>query len=133
MNAERLRVGVVQNCAVPDAKKNVVGLISQIEEAASRGATLIALPEACEFLHPEDEGFVRHARFLDEHPAALLLRNAARKASAWLLIGSLTVRTEGGKLANRSILVSPDGEIQATYDKINLFVAAPGENEVDES
>jgi deaminated glutathione amidase len=133
MKAKRLRVGVVQNCAVPDAQKNIAGLVSQIEDASSKGAELIALPEACEFLHPEDDGFVRHAQALDAHPAALALRSAAQRASAWLLIGSLTVRGEDGKLANRSILVSPDGEIRATYDKINLFDAAPGEKENVES
>ena len=133
VNPSKLRVGVVQNCAVPDSQKNVAGLVAQIEEAASRGAKLIALPEACEFLHPEDDGFVRHARFLGEHPAAMTLREAARRASVWLLIGSLTVKGDDGKLANRSILVSPDGEIRATYDKINLFDAAFGESENLES
>lgn len=133
VDTRRLRVGVIQNCAVPDARKNIAGLITQIEDASSRGADLIALPEACEFLHPEDDGFVRHARELDVHPAALALRSAARRAAAWLLIGSLTVKGEDGKLANRSILVAPDGEIRATYDKINLFDAAPGEKENVES
>jgi predicted amidohydrolase len=33
----------------------------------------------------------------------------------------LAVRTEGGKLANRGLLIDPAGELRARYDKIHLF------------
>ena len=133
MKPKALRVGIVQNCAVPDAARNIAGLVSRIREAAAKGASLVALPEACEFLHPDNAEFERHARALDENPAAGALRTAARDACVWLLVGSLSVRTDDGKLANRSILISPEGEIRATYDKINLFDVALGEKESLES
>jgi deaminated glutathione amidase len=128
-----LRVALVQNRATPDATANVAFLREQISHAALAGAQLIALPEACEFLHPDNAEFGRHARPVSEHPAATELAAAARAAHAWLLVGSLSVRGETGKLANRSILFSPEGDIRATYDKINLFDAAPGEKESLES
>lgn len=129
----QLRVAVVQNCAVPDADVNIAGLRRQIREAATQGARLVALPEACEFLHPDNQAFGRHARRLEEAPAATALAQAARESGAWLLVGSLSVRAANGKLSNRSVLYSPQGEIRATYDKINLFDAAPGEKESLES
>jgi predicted amidohydrolase len=97
------------------------------------GAQLIALPEACEFPPSRQHG-IRTARA----PGSRASRGdgtggAARAANAWLLVGSLSVRGESGKLANRSILYTPRGEIRATYDKINLFDAAPGEKESLES
>src|SRR5207249_11941546 len=92
-------------------------------------ARLMALPEACEFRHPDTAEFGRHARPLDEHPAALALREAAREVNAWILVGSLSVRAANGQLANRSVLVSARGEVRATYDKINLFDAHPDEKE----
>lgn len=128
-----LRVALVQNCATPDAKSTLEGLCRQIREAASQGARLIALPEACEFLHPDNAAFGRHARPLREHPAAIALADEARVAGVWLLVGSLSVRADSGKLANRSIVISPQGGVHATYDKINLFDAAPGEKESLES
>jgi predicted amidohydrolase len=133
MKNKTLRVAVVQNRATPDAAANLAFLREQISRAALAGAELIALPEACEFLHPDNAEFGRHARPVAEHPAALALGEAARLAKAWLLVGSLSVRGESGKLANRSILFGPAGEIRATYDKINLFDAAPGEKESLES
>ena len=128
-----LRVAIVQNCATPDTEATVEGRRRQIREAASQGAQLIALPEACEFLHPDNGAFDRHARSLDDHPAALALADEARRAAAWLLVGSLSVRAGSGRLANRSVLVSPRGVVHAIYDKINLFDAAPGETESLES
>jgi len=128
-----LRVAVIQNCATPDAKANIAGLLAQVQDAARQGARFIALPEACEFLHPDNAEFGRHARPVPEHSAAIALRAAAKQAGAWLLVGSLSVRADSGRLANRSILISPQGEVHATYDKINLFDAAPGEKESLES
>ncbi|MFT3816465.1 MAG: carbon-nitrogen hydrolase family protein [Rubrivivax sp.] len=131
--AATLRVALVQNCATPDAAATVEGLRGQIRSAAAQGAQLIALPEACEFLHPDNEVFQRHARPVPAHPAAAALAQEAKAAQAWLLVGSLSVRADNGRLANRSMLISPRGEVHASYDKIHLFDAAPGEKESLES
>jgi predicted amidohydrolase len=56
------------------------------------------------------------------HPALAAFREAAAKAGAWLLIGSIGVKVEGGeRLANRSYLLDASGNIVATYDKIHMF------------
>ena len=124
--APSLRVALVQNCATPDSAATVAGLARQIEEAARRGAGLIALPEACEFLHPGGaQAFRAHAQPLDRHPAAAALAQAARGAGAWLLVGSLSVRADAEQLANRTLLFAPDGTLRASYDKIHLFDANP--------
>lgn len=128
-----LRVAVIQSCASPDSAATLERLRTQIRTATLAGAQLIALPEACEFLHPDNLAFEAHARPPAEHPAVQALSQAAREASAWLLAGSLSVRAHNGKLANRSFVFTPAGEVQATYDKINLFDAAPGEKENLES
>lgn len=128
-----LRVALVQSCAGPDAAASLELLHGQIRSAALAGAQLIALPEACEFLHPDNAAFQAHARLPSEHVGVQALSQAAREAGAWLLVGSLSVRGSSGKLANRTYLFSPTGEVHATYDKINLFDAAPGEKESLES
>jgi predicted amidohydrolase len=128
-----LRVALIQSCATPDFEDNLARLRALIRTASLAGAKLIALPEACEFLHPDNAAFERHARPAAEHAAVRALSEAAIEASAWLLAGSLSVRAESGKLANRSFLFTPQGDIHATYDKINLFDAAPGDKESLES
>lgn len=130
---ETLRVAIVQSCASPDARATVERLREQILSAALAGARLVALPEACEFLHPDNAAFEQHAQPPAQHAAVRELAAAARSAAVWLLAGSLSVRADSGKLANRCFLFAPDGSVHATYDKINLFDAAPGEKESLES
>ncbi len=45
----------------------------------------------------------------------------APETGVWLLIGSLAIAVEGGRVANRSLLVDPAGTVVARYDKIHLF------------
>lgn len=128
-----LRVAIVQSCASPDSRATVERLREQILSAALAGARLVALPEACEFLHPDNAAFEQHAQPPAQHAAVRELAAAARSAAVWLLVGSLSVRADSGRLANRCFLFAPDGSVRATYDKINLFDAAPGEKESLES
>ena len=60
-------------------------------------------------------------RRLEDDIVVAGLRAAARDLGVWLLIGSALVRRDDGKAANRSVLVSPDGEVTATYDKLHMF------------
>lgn len=122
-----LRASVVQSCATPDLAANLSDLERRIRDAASQGAQFIALPEACEFLHPDNRQFFDHAKPAAESEAFAALSRIAGDIGAWILVGSLSVRVDDKTLANRSILLTPEGGVRATYDKINLFDAAPGE------
>ena len=55
---------------------------------------------------------------------------AARKHGIWLHIGSMAVKVGERRLANRSYLIAPDGEISARYDKIHMFDVDLGNGEV---
>ncbi|MEO1777096.1 MAG: nitrilase-related carbon-nitrogen hydrolase, partial [Pseudomonadota bacterium] len=51
------------------------------------------------------------------------LRKTAAMSKIWLLLGSLALKTTDadGRFANRSFLISPQGDIVARYDKIHMF------------
>jgi predicted amidohydrolase len=52
------------------------------------------------------------------------LADLAAELSVWILVGSaLVLREDGqdGKAANRAALISPTGEVVATYDKLHMF------------
>ncbi len=65
------------------------------------------------------------AKATDEaaNPALAAFRNLARETGAWILVGSLAIKVEASRLANRSFLLGPDGVIAARYDKIHMFDA----------
>jgi len=138
--SQGFRLGVVQmrsSGRATDTLKQADGLI---REAASAGADYILTPENTAFFQLNPELARIEAQPFDDNAALAQLRALARELGVWLHIGSLAVRpskSEAGadddrddeRLANRSCLISPAGEITAWYDKIHLFDAAPGGGE----
>jgi predicted amidohydrolase len=55
------------------------------------------------------------------HPVLAALREFARDAGVWTLIGSVAVEGLDDRLINRGFLVDDRGEIKARYDKIHMF------------
>jgi len=118
---DRFTVACVQNTAGREIEPNLRATTSLIREAASRGASLVCLPENATCIELDQERQVRTAYEEAEHPALPAYRALAAELGLWLLIGSLTCRASADKVANRSFLLDPAGSIIARYDKIHLF------------
>ena len=55
------------------------------------------------------------------------LKALARELRIWLHVGSLAVKLDKIRIANRSYLIDPEGRIAARYDKLHMFdVDLPG-------
>ena len=105
-----------------------------VRDAAARGAQLIMLPEYAVLL--DGSGRVMRENSFPEssHPPLPVFQALARETRAWLLVGSLTVKTDGEGMANRSFLLNADGEVVARYDKIHMFdVTLPSGKTIRES
>src|SRR6185437_1852878 len=96
-------------------------VLPMVREAAAGGAGFIATPEGTNVLQKDRERLLPMLRPLADDLVVNGLRDAARDLGVWILIGSALVEREDGKAANRSVLVSPAGEIAATYDKLHMF------------
>jgi predicted amidohydrolase len=118
-----LRLACLQTSPGDDMASNLAIAVSMTRAAAGDGAQLVALPEYAVMLHAS--GRTMRERALDEtrHPALEALAATARDTGCWILVGSLTVRTDEERIANRSYLLSADGEIVARYDKVHMFDA----------
>ncbi len=116
-----LRVALIQQTAARDFAPNLAFLDAQIKDAAAEGARLILTPENCAMLEPDRDAHRAKALTEEGHPLPPLFSRLAEESGAFLLAGSIAVQVAGGKLANRSLLFSPDGRIAARYDKIHLF------------
>ena len=117
------RVGCVQLNAGNDLTANISHLRDLVARAVRGGAQFVCTPEYALML--DGSGRVMRERALDADGGAPLatLQSLARELAVWLLLGSLTLRTEDSRLANRSYLIGADGRIVATYDKIHMFDA----------
>ncbi len=127
-----MRTALVQLTVTDDPGQNLPVTLSHIATAGAGGAGFVLTPECTNalssnrtrlrtLLHPEETD-----------PTLAALREAATKHSIWLLIGSLGLLTqdEDGRFANRSLLVAPNGDIAARYDKIHMFDVNVSETEV---
>jgi len=117
----RFKVACVQHCASLDQDANLAVLSRLIGAAAAEGADLICLPEYCACYGMRDGGFEVGAEPEAGHAALRFLADQARQHTRWLLIGSIAIRLDDGRICNRSYLLEREGSIQARYDKIHLF------------
>ena len=121
--SETFRVALLQMQTGNDLAANLDKVKTMAGEAAANGAQLVLTPEYT--LMMDGSGRVMRSRALEANgqPALAELQALARELSVWLLIGSLTLKTGGDRIANRSFLVAADGSVVASYDKIHMFDA----------
>ncbi len=126
-------VAAVQLNSTPDMEQNLRRARALIEEAAGRGARLVALPEHFAYLGPED----RHPPSAQplNGPLTAEFGELAKRLEIFLLLGSFPeLVAPGEQLYNTSVLLGPEGQILAAYRKIHLFdVDLPGGPNYQES
>jgi predicted amidohydrolase len=115
------RVALVQLRTGRSIEANLTETERLIREAAALGARYVQTPENTNIM--EHDGEKLFAALTDEASDLTLARLMALAAELgiWLHIGSLAIKVEPTKAANRAFVIAPDGSIAARYDKIHLF------------
>jgi len=115
-----VQVAAVQLCSTDDLEANLAATRELVGEAAASGVEFVALPE--NFAYLRREGLpIPCAQGLDGDIVGTL-RDLARSHRVWLLGGTFPEAIAGdSRVHNTSVLVRPDGQIEAVYRKIHLF------------
>ncbi|KZL29615.1 carbon-nitrogen hydrolase family protein [Pseudovibrio sp. Ad37] len=92
-----------------------------IREAAAEGAVYVQTPEMTNVLERSRKAQLAASSFESDDPFLKQLGLLAGELNIWVHIGSLAIRLEDDKLANRGFMISPQGQISARYDKIHMF------------
>ena len=116
-----MKVGLIQTRTPATPEAALEHVLPLVREAAGQGAELIATPEGTNLLQKDKARLLPMLRPLEEDIVVAGLRQAARELGVTILLGSALVRREDGKAANRQALITPAGEIAATYDKLHMF------------
>jgi len=117
-----MRIALHQMTSCIDPMRNASDMQDAIAKAADDGAVMYFAPEMA-LLVDRDRARARKYMADESHSMALQsLIAAAARYRIWVHIGSMPILDDGAeKLANRSIIISPDGTIAARYDKMHLF------------
>jgi predicted amidohydrolase len=124
MTPVRVKVALIQLRTPSEQIAALAHAEPLIREAAAGGAKFILTPEGTNLL--EQRRDLRQQKIVSQDDDACVngLKALAKELDIWLLIGSAIVRSEAPsetRAANRSILVGPDGEVRATYDKMHVY------------
>ena len=92
-----------------------------IRRAASGGAVYVQTPENTAIMELETERLLSALETEEKAAPLKRLQALAKELGIWLHVGSLGIKLASGKVANRSYLIAPDGEIAARYDKLHMF------------
>lgn len=121
MSGMNVTVACVQMNSGANMEENLVQAGGLIKDAAKEGAEFILTPENTDFMGENQNDTVSRALEAHNHQGILFFSQLAKQYGVWLLIGSMKVKLEDGRLANRSFLFRNTGQLAATYDKIHLF------------
>jgi len=115
------RVACLQMNSGSDLAVNLDQLKCMVSEAAGGGAQFVLSPEYCLLMDGSGRVMREGALPADGGSTLTELRALAAQLNIWLLLGSLTLKTDEERIVNRSYLIAADGAVAATYDKIHMF------------
>ena len=129
-DATQFCAALVQMRSGRDVTRNVRDATGLIREAAAAGAQYIQTPEVTTLMELERDRLLAASQPEAGNVALAAFTELARELKVWLHIGSMGIAVDGGKLANRSYLIAPNGSIAARYDKIHMFDVDLGNGDV---
>ncbi len=119
-----LNVALLQYTARAHEADTLKKIMPMMTTAAAKGATLIALPECATRLDADRARLMASADTQENSKTLQALRDFAQVHGVWMSVGSMVLKAKtasGDKLVNRSLMINPNGEITAHYDKIHMF------------
>ncbi|MFG1477623.1 carbon-nitrogen hydrolase family protein [Xanthobacter sp. V4C-4] len=127
--AQTLRVGLVQLRTGRDPVANRDAAAALIRAAARDGARYVQTPECTNIMELDRARLFELLQEQDKDETLAAFRTLARELKIHLHIGSLALKIAEAKAVNRAILIDPEGEVSARYDKIHMFDVDLGHGE----
>ena len=128
-----MKVACIQLSSGENYNKNCKQIIYFINQAIRKKADLIITPETSSIITSNKKKLFKNSYPMKQDPLVKDIKKISKKNKKWILIGSLPIK-DRRKLRNRSIMISPKGNIAAYYDKIKMFdVKLPNKEHHQES
>jgi deaminated glutathione amidase len=116
-----MRAAILQMTSGIDPLVNARTLTDAVRAAKDGGAAMLFTPEMSGLLD-RDRARADGQIVAEEDDRVLAsVREAAAATGVWVHLGSLAVRGDRGRYANRGFIIDGSGAIRARYDKLHLF------------
>ncbi|NJR79269.1 carbon-nitrogen hydrolase family protein [Sphingomonas corticis] len=115
------RIALAQTTTGIDPAANAAALVAAIAEAAAGGAAMVFTPEMSNLLDRDRARAAASIRGEGDDAVLAAVRDAAARHGVWVHLGSLALRRDDGRLANRGFVIDAEGAVRARYDKMHLF------------
>jgi len=115
------KAAMIQMRAGISPAANLDAAIKLIGQAKAAGAGYVLTPEMTNIFEANRERLFEKIHDEDTDPTLTAMRDLARKHRLHIHLGSFAIKVSADKAANRSLLLDPQGEIVARYDKIHMF------------
>lgn len=132
MTDDALVVAALQMNSGDDPAANLAQAEALLAEAARGGAQLAVLPENFAFMGGHERDKLALAETPGEGPLQSWLAGAAARHRLWVVGGTLPLRapaSQGERVRAACLLIDPQGQCRARYDKIHLFDVQLAEGE----
>lgn len=111
-------IGVIQMDTRDNYEENMEAACRFIDEAAAKGAKLVAFPEVFNYIGNDP----RDPEEIPGGPTISLMAKKAKEHHIWIHCGSISeVNPAGEKKYNTTVLLNPEGEEVARYRKLHAF------------
>lgn len=126
-----MQAAILQLNVSDDPATNLAVTREMFRAAVADGAQFVLTPEVTNCVSTSRKHQQEVLQFEEEDITLAALRDEAKAAGVWLLIGSLGLKTGDAdrRFANRSFVIGPDGAVVAKYDKIHMFDVQISETE----
>ena len=116
------KVAAIQMASGPNVKANLAEAEKLIKIAIQQKAELVVLPENFAIMGTSENDKVKIAEEYGEGLLQDFLKEQAVSHNVWLVGGTIPLQSkEKGKVYSACLLINPQGEVVARYDKIHLF------------
>ena len=124
-----INIAAVQMVSGDTVSDNLELTQKLIDEAVSRQARLVTLPENFPLMGKEDSERLAIVETFGSGPIQTFLSKQAKQHQIWLLGGTIPLQSDmPDKVYAASLLYSPTGKCIARYNKIHLFDVLVDEN-----
>jgi len=117
----RFRAGLVQLRSGRAVEPNLDMAEALIRRAAKGGAAYVQTPENTAIMELKPELVIAASEAEGKSVPLARLKALAAELGIFLHIGSLAIKLDQERVANRSYVIDPQGGIAARYDKLHMF------------